>query len=200
MSEVYSENSDGSEKKVFRNSGHVTGGVGRQEVDGLRKKSGDTLLPGPAAPGNLRAVAGDGMVQLRWDESSDSKIAGYLVWQEGVPGWKRVATVRGNESYRPHTWGYKVTGLENGKTYTVPGARHVRRPECPSQRPGRVRLQGGVGDAQGRTGQPQPGAGLAGELTTSRGTSTRAGTLTSTGPRRAWSSPGRASPTRTATR
>ena len=75
------------------------------------------LLP---APTELVAWPGDGYVQLRWKESTDSRITGYEVNHEGT--YYRV-TDQGHES---ETFGYSIykladgqTDLANGTNYTI---------------------------------------------------------------------------------
>ncbi len=105
--------SGGNKVQALERVGGMSSPGASQAVDGLRKVAG----AGPAAPQNLRAIAGDGMVQLLWDELYDSHVDGWLIWQKGVTGWKRIATVGDEHRYKPNTQGYKVTGLTNGRTY-----------------------------------------------------------------------------------
>ena len=82
-------------------------------VDGLRKWNlieGRQVLRGPAAPANLRAVPGNGMVQLHWDNLSDARVQAWLLWREDDPHWREIS-----RDYNTH--GYKVRGLTNGKLY-----------------------------------------------------------------------------------
>ena len=79
-----------------------------------------TATPLLRAPTELVAWPGDGYVQLRWKESTDSRITGYEVNHEGT--YYRV-TDQGHES---ETFGYSIykladgqTDLTNGTNYTI---------------------------------------------------------------------------------
>ncbi len=74
------------------------------------------LLP---APTGLVAWPGDAYVQLRWDESQDSRISGYEVKSEvsgdGGGTYSPVPDIGHEEA----TFGYSVLGLTNGTNYTI---------------------------------------------------------------------------------
>ena len=77
----------------------------------------DTVTATPLfnAPTTLEAWPGDKYVQLRWDESTDSRITGYEVSKDGGLNYSKVED-KGHES---ETFGYSVLGLTNGTNYTI---------------------------------------------------------------------------------
>ena len=77
-----------------------------------------TATPLLDAPTTLEAWPGDGYVQLRWDESTDSRISGYevRVSSDGVTGtYSRVK----DQGHEEATFGYSVYDLTNGTNYTI---------------------------------------------------------------------------------
>ena len=69
----------------------------------------------PAAPTGLSATAGDGQVDLSWDDPSDSSITKYQVRQKkGDDPWGGWAGIDGSDA---ETTSHTVTGLENDVEY-----------------------------------------------------------------------------------
>ncbi|MFO8008405.1 MAG: sugar-binding protein, partial [Candidatus Brocadiia bacterium] len=71
---------------------------------------GDTTPP--AAPTNLSASAGDGQVDLNWDDNTEGDLDGYSVYRSTTSGsgYGSIATVYGGSAYSD-------TGVTNGTTY-----------------------------------------------------------------------------------
>ncbi|MCA0144387.1 fibronectin type III domain-containing protein [Blastococcus sp. LR1] len=65
-----------------------------------------TDLTAPATPTGLTTTTGEGRIPLSWTANSESDLAGYRVFQDGV----EIATVTGT--------GYVATGLTNDVTYS----------------------------------------------------------------------------------
>ena len=77
-----------------------------------------TATPLLDAPTTLEAWPGAGYVQLRWDESTDSRVSGYevRVSSDGVTGtYSRVK----DQGHEEATFGYSVYDLTNGTNYTI---------------------------------------------------------------------------------
>ena len=70
------------------------------------------LLP---APTEFVAWPGENYVQLRWKESTDSRITGYEVSKDGGLNYSKVRD-QGHES---ETFGYSIYQLINGTNYTI---------------------------------------------------------------------------------
>ena len=69
----------------------------------------------PAAPTGLSASAGDGQVDLSWDDPSDSSITKYQVrLKRGSAGWGGWAGIDGSDD---ETTSHTVTGLDNDVEY-----------------------------------------------------------------------------------
>ena len=80
-----------------------------------------TATPLFDAPTTLEAWPGDGYIQLRWDESTDSRISGYQVSIDGGASYSRVR----DQGHEEATFGYSIneqadgTDLTNGTNYTI---------------------------------------------------------------------------------
>ena len=66
-----------------------------------------------AAPANLVAMAGDGSVNLDWDDNTEASLAGYNVYRTIFPGLSY--TKLNNEPLKSSE--YEDSGLSNGVTY-----------------------------------------------------------------------------------
>jgi hypothetical protein len=59
--------------------------VNRQVIIGFVLKAGTYNMP-PAAPTNLTATAGNGMVTLNWDDNNETDLAGYNIYRSTTSG------------------------------------------------------------------------------------------------------------------
>ena len=72
-------------------------------------------MPVPTA---LRAIAGDGVVMLRWDDPGDSNVRSYQLHRGGDSFWRTIEATSFNLENGNSKNSYLVTGLDNGTTYS----------------------------------------------------------------------------------
>ena len=78
-----------------------------------------TATPLFDAPTTLEAWPGDKYVQLRWDESQDSRISGYEVKSEVSGDGGGTYSLVKDKGHEEATFGYSVLDLTNGTNYTI---------------------------------------------------------------------------------
>ncbi|MBR5096996.1 MAG: fibronectin type III domain-containing protein [Treponema sp.] len=94
-------------------------GAGRHTPSVTEIKINYTQVPPPIAPFKVKAVAGDGLVDLSWSYSVDENVGGYYIFYGNRPG--EYLGTDANEGPSPikvdNITSFRLTGLRNGAIY-----------------------------------------------------------------------------------